>query len=113
MQALKLRLVRTISLTFLLPGLAGLITAASVSAHYLQTLPQTPDPLEQRMTPRNIHGSVVYQTESEDRRLSILEYSSVSVFLVGLATGFVYLRKWGIANALGAEDEELAASERN
>jgi len=58
-----------------------------------------------RMLPRNIHGVVVYQTEDEDRQLAMLEDSSVGVFLLGLTLGLVYLRKWGIAQALTGEDE--------
>jgi|SRR5215472_3156772 len=105
----QLGLLRFVSLLFLLPGLAGLIFSAMVSTQYLDTMPKGPDPSEMRMTPRNIHGVIIYQTEDEDRRLTLLEDSSVVVFLVGLGTGLVYLRKWGIAQALGSEDEEKAA----
>jgi hypothetical protein len=98
-----------VSLLFLLPGLAGLIFSAMISTQYLETLPKGPDPDQMRMTPRNIHGIVVYQTEQEDTRLTVLEDSSVAVFLLGLGTGLVYLRKWGIAQALGSEDEDRAA----
>ena len=101
----KLSLLRLFSLLFLLPGLGGLVISAMVSTHYLETLPRTPIPSEMRMVPRNIHGVVVYQTDDEDQRLSILEAASVGVFLVGLTTGLVYLRKWGIAQALTGEDE--------
>jgi hypothetical protein len=86
--------------------LAGLILSAMISTHYLDTLPQWPSPAEERMTPRNIHGTVVYQTADEDRRLSIIEGSSVGVFLVGLGLGLVYLEKWGGARALAAEEDE-------
>jgi hypothetical protein len=61
------------------------------------------------MTPRNIHGTVIYQTRQEDSRLSVLEDGSVAIFLVGLGTGLVYMRKWGILNALSTEDDEVAA----
>jgi hypothetical protein len=61
-----------------------------------------------RMTPRGIHGAVVYQTVEEDRRLSLIEDSSVGIFLLGLGLGLVYLEKWSSARALAAEyDEEL------
>jgi hypothetical protein len=105
----QLGLLRFVSLLFLLPGLAGLIFSAMISTQYLETLPKGPDPDQMRMTPRNIHGIVVYQTEQEDTRLTVLEDSSVAVFLLGLGTGLVYLRKWGIAQALGSEDEDRAA----
>jgi hypothetical protein len=104
----KLSLLRLISLMFLLPGLGGLVISAMVSTQYLETLPRTPIPSEMRMVPRNIHGVVVYQTDDEDKRLSIMEAASVGVFLVGLTTGLVYLRKWGIAQALNGEDEPVA-----
>ena len=105
----QLALLRFVSLLFLLPGLAGLVYSAMVSTEYLETMPKGPVPDDMRMTPRNIHGVVIYQTESEDRRLTILEDGSVAIFLVGLGTGLVYLRKWGIAQALSSEDEEKAA----
>jgi hypothetical protein len=104
----QLGLLRFFSLLFLLPGLAGLVFSAMVSTEYLEKLPREPIPAEMRMIPRNIHGTVVYQTEEEDRRLSIFEDSSVVVFLIGLGTGLVYLRKWGIVQALGAEEDEAA-----
>jgi hypothetical protein len=108
----KLSLLRLISLMFLLPGLGGLVISAMVSTQYLETLPRTPIPSEMRMVPRNIHGVVVYQTDDEDQRLSIMEAASVGVFLVGLTMGLVYLRKWGIAQALTGEDEPVAERAR-
>jgi len=104
----RLSMLRFFSLLFLLPGLAGLLFSAMVSTSYLEKLPRMPDPAQMRMTPRNIHGIVVYQTQDEDRRLTVMEDTSVGVFLVGLTLGLIYLRKWGIAHALGADDEELA-----
>lgn len=105
----RLSLLRFVSLSFLLPGLAGLIISAAISTKYLENLPRGPVPAEMRMVPRNIHGTIVYQTEDEDRRLDILEYSSVAVFVIGLGLGLVYLRKWGLAAALNAEDEDQVA----
>ncbi len=70
-------------------------------------LPRMPVPAESRMTPRNIHGVIVYETEAEDRQLSLMEDSSVGIFLIGLGLGIVYMRKWGISHALvGGEDED-------
>jgi hypothetical protein len=104
----QLATLRSFSLFFLLPGLAGLIVSAMISTHYLDTLPQSPAPDEMRIIPRSIHGVNVYQTAEEDRKLSLIEDSSVGVFLVGLGLGLVYLEKWGSARALAAEfDEEL------
>ena len=103
--------LRLFSLCFLLPGLAGLILAASISTHYMNTLPRYPDGEHMRMVPRNISGYVIYQTEDEARRLDFIEYGSVAVFLVGLVSGLVYLQKWGIARAIEAEDDEFAPEE--
>ena len=85
----KLSLLRFFSLLFLLPGLGGLVMSAMVSTHYLETLPQTPIPSEMRFTPRNIHGTIVYQTVNEDKKRTILEDASVAVFVVGLSIGLV------------------------
>lgn len=104
MKAAKLATLRFFSLLFLLPGLAGLIFSATISTNYLLTLPKLPVPEEGRMTPRNINGTIVYQTQQEDSRLSLIEYSSVGVFLIGFGLGWVYLTKWGLANALAAEE---------
>jgi len=106
MKAAQLATLRIVALFFLLPGLGGLIVSAMVSTHYLDTLPKWPAPEEQRMTPRNIHGVVVYQTPEEDRRLSILEYSSVGVFVLGLGLSLVYLEKWGSVRARESEEED-------
>ena len=107
----QLGTLRLVSLLLILPGLAGLVFSAMISTEYLQTLPQVPQPAEMRMIPRNIHGTVVYETKEEDRRLTLLEDSSVIVFLAGLGFGLVYLRKWGIAQALAGDDEEQLAEQ--
>jgi hypothetical protein len=109
MKAAQLAKLRIFSLYFLLPGLAGLIVSALVSAHYLDTLPKWPAPDEMRMTPRDIHGIIVYQTVEEDRNLNLMEYSSIGIFLIGLVSGFVYLEKWNSARVREADkNEELA-----
>ena len=88
-----------------------MVFSAMVSTDYLESLPKTPTPDEQRMTPRNIHGVVIYQTVDEDERLSTLEYSSVSVFLVGLLLGIVYLEKWSSVRQFDLEAELLEEAE--
>jgi hypothetical protein len=103
--------LRFFSLLLMLPGLTGLIISAMISAHYLATMPRMPVPAEMRMTPRNVHGTVIYQTAEEDRKLDIIEYSSVVVFIGGLGMGLVYLRKWGLSSALEADDESFTAEE--
>jgi hypothetical protein len=108
MDSQRLGTLRFVTLLFLLPGLAGLLVAASFSTYYMQILPRAPIPFEMRMIPRNINGILVYQTAEEDRRLSVMEYTSVGVFVVGLGLGLVYLRQRGIAAAISAEDDEYA-----
>jgi len=101
------------SLLFLLPGLAGLIFSAMLSTQYLNTLPNSPTPDEMRMVPRSIHGSVVYQTKEEDRKLSMIEDVSVSIFLVGLTLGIVYLEKWSAMHTRASEeDDDWAENQR-
>jgi hypothetical protein len=82
-----------------------------ISTYYMNTLPRFPDPRHLRMEPRNISGYIVYQTVEEDRRLDLIEFSSVGIFLIGLTAGVIYLRKWGIERAIEAEDGEYAAEE--
>lgn len=106
MKTSRLATLKFFSLVFILPGLAGLIISAMISTHYLDIMPREPIPEEMRMTPRNIHGVVVYQTQEEDRKLNLIEYSSVGVFLVGLGMGLVYLEKWGSRRVREAEEEE-------
>jgi hypothetical protein len=104
---INLTVLKFFALLFLLPGLGGLVFSAMVSTDYLENLPRFPSPAEQRMTPRNVHGVVVYQTVQEDQRLSVMEYSSVSVFLVGLLAGIIYLEKWSSARQLELEADLL------
>ena len=98
--------LRLFALLFLLPGLAGVIFAGWVSATYFATLPRTPVPTEQRIFPRRVSGVVVYQTQEEDRMLTLLEESSITIFLIGLGLGIVHLRRWGIEEVLLGRDVE-------
>lgn len=109
MKAAGLATLRFFALLFILPGLAGLIVSAMISTHYLEVLPRRPVMVEGRSVPREIHGIVVYQTAEENRRLNLIEYSSVGVFVGGLGLGLVYLENWGSLQArAGEEDGELA-----
>ena len=92
----------------LLPGLAGLIISAMLSLNYGNTLPKSPVPEQSRTVPRSINGQVIYQTESEDRRLNEIEFVSVGIFVAGSALGLVYLSKWGMARAIASDDEDAA-----
>jgi hypothetical protein len=60
------------------------------------------------MTPRVIHGITIFQTTREDRHLSVYEYSSVGIFLVGLVLGVTYLEKWAGTRSLEEEDGYVA-----
>jgi hypothetical protein len=110
MNRAQLASLRFFSLLFLLPGLAGLIFSAMISTHYLDTLPRWPAPEEMRMTPRSIHGVVVYQTVSEDMRLTATEDTSVGIFAIGMLLGVVYLEKWSSSRGRTVEEEYLAES---
>ena len=106
MNSARLRTLKAISLALLLPGLVGLIVSAMFSVHYLDTMPRWPSPEELRTVPRNIHGIVVYQTAEEDKKLDMMEYSSVGVFVAGLALGLLYLEKWGARQTRLAEERD-------
>ena len=95
------------ALCFLLPGLAGLMISSMTSISYLENMPRLPDPPTIRVTPRLIHDVTVYQTAVEDRRLDIIDYSSTTVFAIGLGLSLVYLRKYGIAPATESEEVDL------
>lgn len=102
----NLRVLRFFALLMLLPGIAGLVASAVVSTNYLLNLPRFPAVEEQRMIPRNIDGVVIYQTQEEDDRLTVMEYSSVSIFAVGMVLGIVYLEKWSSRRQLEIEGLE-------
>jgi hypothetical protein len=110
MKPSRLAKLRLLALLFLLPGLGGLVVSAVISTSYLDTLPRSPAPDEMRVVPRNIHGTVVYQTAQENRRLNIMEYSSVGVFLIGLSMGLFYLERWGNVRSseLELDDDDLS-----
>jgi hypothetical protein len=109
MKLAKMAALRILALVFLLPGLGGLVVSAVISTSYLDTLPRSPAPEELRTVPRNIHGTVIYQTAKEDRRLSIMEDSSVSVFVIGLGLGLFYLARWGNIRSSELEiDDDLS-----
>jgi hypothetical protein len=111
MKRTNLALLKFFALLFLMPGLGGLVFSAMVSTDYLENMPKSPAPSAQRTTPRDIHGIVVYQTAKEDQRLSAMEYSSVSVFLVGLVLGIVYLEKWSSSRQTEMESDLLEEAE--
>lgn len=100
----KLLLWKTVAIVLLLPGLAGLLWGASISVEYLHDLPTVPDIATHRTVPRNIHGTVVYQTEAEDSHLNMIEYTSIAIFVAGLIAGVVYLENWATEHTSHAEE---------
>ena len=91
MKSAQLAALRFFALLFILPGLAGLIVSAMISTHYLEVMPRGPVLVEGRIVPREIHGIVVYQTEEENRRLNLIEYSSVeSLSLASDLVSFIW-----------------------
>ena len=59
-----------------------------------------------RMTPRKFIGLSSYQSAEENRKLILIEYSSIGVFIAGLGIGLVYFRNRGMARAIAAESED-------
>jgi len=110
MRPAQLATLKFFALLFLLPGLAGLVTSAWVSTHYLESMPRVV--IENRIVPREIHGIVVYQTREEDKKLSLLEYSSVGIFVVGFLLGMVYLERWGAAQARYGDEDDGPVEDR-
>lgn len=104
----RLRSIRRMTLLFVLPGLIGLLISAGMSTWYLEELPRVPVPAEMRMTPRSVEGFVVYETPEEHRTFTAIEHASTAFFVVGIGLGLVYLRRWGVAYALSAKDDEYA-----
>jgi hypothetical protein len=103
--------LRFFSLMFLVPGLIGLMISATLSGYYMNKLPRYPDPQNLRMTPRNINGYTVYQTDDENRTLDRTEYGSVAMFLIGLGMALVHFQKWGLARAIESEADDFAGEE--
>jgi len=109
----RLAALKFFALLFLLPGLAGLIVSAMISTHYLDTMPRQPALEQHRIVPRGIHGITIYQTRKEDRDLSAIEYTSVGIFVTGLAIGLIYMENWGSMQSRAAEEKsELAGNPR-
>ena len=111
MKAARLATLKFFALVFLLAGLAGLITSAAISTHYLVVMPQKPTPEELRVVPRSIHGVTVYQTTKENRLLNTWEFTSVGIFLVGVVLSVVYLEKWGSMQVPAGDEEERELAE--
>jgi hypothetical protein len=106
---MRLAALKFFALLFLLPGLAGLIVSAMISTHYLDTMPRQPVMEQHRFVPRSIHGNTIYQTPEENRKLNVIEYTSVGIFVIGLVIGLVYMEKWGsMQSRAGEKESDLA-----
>jgi hypothetical protein len=55
----------------------------------------------------------VYQTPDEDRKLSLIEDTSVGVFVLGLGLGLFYLEEWGRAQQRAGEEENELVETRS
>lgn len=80
------------------------MASALIANQRLEHLPRRPEMEVGRYVPHNILGVIVYETETEHQRLSLLEGSSGWAFLLGLAFGLMYYYRCGMANALGYKD---------
>jgi hypothetical protein len=90
-QKLARRLV--LALGFL--GLAGFIWTMAMWNQQLDTLPRSPYPAKGGIYPRNIHGVIVYQTNSERDHLEMVQYASIGVFGLSIFLSVLYKKKWG------------------
>jgi hypothetical protein len=111
MAPLKKATIRRVSIALLVPGIAGMFWAGTIRASYLDTLPKRPLPEQLRTVPRNIGGTVIYQTEDESALLTRVDIASGSIFLVGAFLGIVYLRRWGMRRMLENDEDEALAEE--
>lgn len=104
-----LRTVRMISLLFLLAGIGGYIVSTVLAEQALVTFPQGLVLAQGRMIPREIHGTTIYLTREENRRLNLFEYSSMAMLLTGATLGFFFWTKLSQSGAYSGEDDSLNA----
>jgi hypothetical protein len=102
----QIKALKHFSLLLLLFGVVGFALSTIVSGQYLDTLPKNPAVEELRTVPRNIHGTVVYQTVEENRKLTLIDAGSAIGILLGLGLGIVYLEKVGTFADRSKEDVE-------
>jgi hypothetical protein len=110
MSSRKLAALKPIAIMLILPGVAGLIFAAVLSGHYLNTLPQLPVPQQQRTLPRSIQGIVVYQTVEEDQKMDLIEYASFGSFALGLILSLIYMEGAGFQTSEFEEEDGLTGN---
>lgn len=107
MKPAQLATLKFFSLLFLLPGLAGLISAVMMSTHYRDTLPRWPAPEQMRYVPRNIDGTGVYPDGAGRPAADGCRRRLGGDFAIGPGLGLVYLEQWGAAQAREAEQNDL------
>ena len=71
-------------------GLLGWLWICEIWEQYAQYLPRSPRPVTGNIYPLGIHGSVVYLTSQEQRRLDKWDFWSTAIFCSGMALGGVY-----------------------
>jgi drug/metabolite transporter superfamily protein YnfA len=59
-----------------------------LESHYFATLPREPNPSIGRVYPYNHHGIVFWQTQTEKRRLDLLEYMGWFLILGGMSIAY-------------------------
>jgi hypothetical protein len=112
MAPLKKATIRHLSIALLVPSIAGMIWAGTIRANYLDTLPKRPVFEQMRVVPRNIGGTVVYQTEEESALITRIDIASGAIFLVGAFLGIVYLRRWGMRRMLENDEDQALVEEQ-
>jgi hypothetical protein len=78
----------------IVPALAVWLYTAVIWNRYFETLPRVPNPVTERIYPRNIHGIVVFQTHAEKVRLDMMSCVSLAVLTLGIVIGILEERHW-------------------
>ncbi len=71
-------------------GISIGISFVYLQTHYADTLPREPKQSEGRVHLLNVHGTIVYLTESEKSRLL---YFQIGALVCGICGGFLWIRK--------------------
>jgi hypothetical protein len=76
-------------------GLTGIVWAASLWGYQADKLPHIANGSTGRIYPRNIHGTVVYQTATERNYLERVQYGTIGILTLGIVMSLIYDKKWG------------------
>lgn len=102
------RICKAAMLLSLLIGLGGLLYSGTLAREYLQNLPRYPDPAQGRMVPREVAGVVIYETETEDRKIKSVEDTAAGILVCGIGLLLIYAYKWGLTQVTAGEREPTA-----